>query len=523
MSSVKERIALLNKGKTPPTDRLDSTKTVSKDSTQEINISVTDSGSTPVLIENHEANVFKEIEQPHQQPPVVASSETPTPVSAPIVEESHIVLNLNDNLIADIRSDLVHLKSSSDGIDSLVAQINRVVEEIGGDAFQQPKDEDSSASCSPVLSSSTAVARLHINTVFDAMETVLITKLNERRLVVLDEVNAFVNAKLDMLQRQRDELEEVKSDVHISIRKCEDYFRMSIADSESACKAGELHTDLLKVIEKGHDAYANDSCSDGATVTPVCDAAIDLSLGMINTEDCDSLLGDRMSKVVSDMSQQLVPTGVTDYIDSFGLVSTPLFHVSPASLYRQGLACDRIATSHAQAVKLYRQSAIAGYAPAQNKLAVCCFTGDGVEKNISEAVHWYELSAKQGNAAAQNNLGLCYDVGHSVVCNKQEAVRWYKLAADQGYSNGQCNLGLLYYNGADGVQEDPEAAVRLFHQSALSGNAEAAYFLGHCFESGYAVPVDLVEALKWFSLSAKRGHVEAKQQLDLFMAEKLTS
>ncbi|WP_137044438.1 SEL1-like repeat protein [Pseudolabrys sp. FHR47] len=42
-------------------------------------------------------------------------------------------------------------------------------------------------------------------------------------------------------------------------------------------------------------------------------------------------------------------------------------------------------------------------------------------------------------------------------------------------------------------------------------DAEACFELGMAYSSGAGVPVDLIEAHKWFNIAAMRGHCEAAQ------------
>lgn len=42
-------------------------------------------------------------------------------------------------------------------------------------------------------------------------------------------------------------------------------------------------------------------------------------------------------------------------------------------------------------------------------------------------------------------------------------------------------------------------------------NADACFDLGMAYSAGAGVPVDLIEAHKWFNIAAMRGHREAAQ------------
>jgi TPR repeat protein len=53
-------------------------------------------------------------------------------------------------------------------------------------------------------------------------------------------------------------------------------------------------------------------------------------------------------------------------------------------------------------------------------------------------------------------------------------------------------------------------------QTAKSGNSEAQYELGCCYESGEGVDSNIEEAAKWFILSANNGNVDAQNTLGVY-------
>ncbi|MDQ8700007.1 tetratricopeptide repeat protein [Hyphomicrobium sp. LHD-15] len=57
-----------------------------------------------------------------------------------------------------------------------------------------------------------------------------------------------------------------------------------------------------------------------------------------------------------------------------------------------------------------------------------------------------------------------------------------------------------------GAEHDPEAALRWFKMAARSGDAEALNMVGRCFELGWGVAPDLVEAADWYRRAANKNH-----------------
>ena len=75
--------------------------------------------------------------------------------------------------------------------------------------------------------------------------------------------------------------------------------------------------------------------------------------------------------------------------------------------------------------------------------------------------------------------------------------------AELGAADAQNNLGVMYYNG-EGVPLDHVEAVRWYRLAADQGFAAAQLNLGFMYDRGRGVPLDYAEALKWVSLAAAR-------------------
>ncbi len=87
------------------------------------------------------------------------------------------------------------------------------------------------------------------------------------------------------------------------------------------------------------------------------------------------------------------------------------------------------------------------------------------------------------------------------------AVLWvFPVAPSFGQS---FEAGLEAYN-----RGDFRGASRVFNTWADLGHVEAQYLLGRSYETGSAVPRDIVLALKWYNLSAAEGVEEARRSRD---------
>ena len=130
------------------------------------------------------------------------------------------------------------------------------------------------------------------------------------------------------------------------------------------------------------------------------------------------------------------------------------------------------AENEAKAIKLIRQSAEQGYAPAQFLIG----QDYGSEENHDEAVEWYRKAAAQEYGPAQMVLGLSYLTGVGVEQNESEATRWFKAAlpncirADDAFS--MRFLGLAYKEGL-GTEKDLIRAEKCLQEAADKGDTVA--------------------------------------------------
>jgi localization factor PodJL len=134
----------------------------------------------------------------------------------------------------------------------------------------------------------------------------------------------------------------------------------------------------------------------------------------------------------------------------------------------RGLAHDPILAAH-----LYERAAQAGFAPAQERLAMLYEKGVGLLRDTKLASTWYERAAIGGNVRAMHNLATLLASGLSGKPDYAAAFRWYAEAAEAGLQDSQFNLGVLYARGI-GTRTDLPKAFKWFALAAAQGDAEAA-------------------------------------------------
>ena len=91
---------------------------------------------------------------------------------------------------------------------------------------------------------------------------------------------------------------------------------------------------------------------------------------------------------------------------------------------------------------------------------------------------------------------------------------WRPLA-EQGDAGAQCMLGVLYVNGENGedVPLDSVEAARWFRGAAEQGDVTAQLYLAEMYDSGAGVPQDRLEATRWYRKAAEQGEIEAQYEL----------
>ena len=100
------------------------------------------------------------------------------------------------------------------------------------------------------------------------------------------------------------------------------------------------------------------------------------------------------------------------------------------------------------------------------------------------------------------------------------AVGKLRPLAEQGNVTAQATLALLYDTGY-GVPQDLGEAVKWYRLAAAQGDKSARYNLGQMYDTGQGVPQDNVRAYMWLDLSVAAGNDTAAVDRDA-IAKKMT-
>jgi S1-C subfamily serine protease len=106
------------------------------------------------------------------------------------------------------------------------------------------------------------------------------------------------------------------------------------------------------------------------------------------------------------------------------------------------------------------------------------------------------------------------DVPATPAETKQKLVEEIKAKAETGDVEAEFQLGVCYELGK-GVNKDDGEAVKWFRKAAEQNHVPAQYFLGLCYYEGEGVVKDRVEAVKWYRKAAEQNYADAQNKLGL--------
>lgn len=193
----------------------------------------------------------------------------------------------------------------------------------------------------------------------------------------------------------------------------------------------------------------------------------------------------------------------------------------PEAMFQLGRAClngDGVRKDLKKAFDLMSAAAEMGHADAMGGVGYFHSNGLVVPKNPAEAERWFRLGAEKGSAKSRLNLGkilLQRSEGSAGDADalRADGLRWIRMAADQGLPEAAYSFGLIRYFGDHGQEQDYRLAAAYLKNAADAGNADARNILGAIYENGQGVPVDEVEAKRWYRLAAYQGHAKAQANL----------
>merc|ERR1719409_1535763 len=95
--------------------------------------------------------------------------------------------------------------------------------------------------------------------------------------------------------------------------------------------------------------------------------------------------------------------------------------------------------------------------------------GIGVEKNLDEAHRFFVIGSEAGSGKAAVDLGILYKRGNEIPQDLDQALKYFKLADEKEEPVAATELGLMYLEGAGGLEENFDEAMRYFRKACKGG------------------------------------------------------
>ena len=140
-------------------------------------------------------------------------------------------------------------------------------------------------------------------------------------------------------------------------------------------------------------------------------------------------------------------------------------------------------------------------------------------QDYATAFEIYKQLASEGSAEAQTSLAFMYQNAQGCKKNETEALKNYLAAAEKKQPYALFNLALMYANGTGGVLHDQYRAYELYLEAATLEVPPAMYEVALMLERGLGCMANFSEAAFWYEEAAKRGHVEAFNNLGVLYKE----
>lgn len=143
-------------------------------------------------------------------------------------------------------------------------------------------------------------------------------------------------------------------------------------------------------------------------------------------------------------------------------------------------------------------------------LAALYYSGDGiVEPDKTKAFNMLALVPQDKlNDVSMYLLGEMYELGEGTNQNFNAALSYYKQSAVKGNTNAICKLGNFYQLG-QGVERNDSLAFIHYNKAANAGNPWAQRCVAICYYSGIGTERNIGTAEQWYKTAAKGGDYEA--------------
>ena len=183
-----------------------------------------------------------------------------------------------------------------------------------------------------------------------------------------------------------------------------------------------------------------------------------------------------------------------------------------ASLYAEGLQNGWV---HPLDVRSWCESVAesgAGYS-GETVIGALFLDGTGVTRDPAAAREWFEYGlarpgSQRGNALYM--LGMMYSKGDGVNQDQNKALELWHKAADENHPGALSLLGRASMEGKLGLDKDAASGLAFLERAANGGDVAASMYLGRIYAKGEGVAQDMERALKWYQQAASAGDPHAQ-------------
>lgn len=154
-----------------------------------------------------------------------------------------------------------------------------------------------------------------------------------------------------------------------------------------------------------------------------------------------------------------------------------------------------------------------GYPGAMNDIGFAYMHGSGLRKSMRWAIYWFEKSAQRGCPDAMGNLADIYLFSNGKYQNIERGLLYAFMGADLDNEMAMNELGLCYEDGI-GMPIDYVNAFKWFSKAVENGaGACAEHNLARCYRRGSGTSVDKEKAKELETLAVEHGYPkETKEQ-----------
>lgn len=166
------------------------------------------------------------------------------------------------------------------------------------------------------------------------------------------------------------------------------------------------------------------------------------------------------------------------------------------------------------AVQWYKQAAMKNDKDAQFNLALCYFTGTGVEIDDQLCAALLHRAAEAGQAKACAHLAQNYLLGQAGVDkDTKKGLKWMDIGAKAGDRTCNLNLGNIFYHGKYDVTANRGVALQYFIGAAQKEEPLACRMLAIMAEKGQGRQANIKDAATWFLVASNAGDAISQYRL----------